>query len=107
MLLAIPEQGQGELQQRQVSRFFAYVIEDPLDQASLEGRPVAKRPNDRPMELVSGHLADDEGGVSQHAREPGVFQGLAEEVGAQREHHAQRAHGHPGPHSRSRPRIAG
>ncbi len=82
----LPQEHQRELQERQVARLPAHIVQQPLDEARLERCPL-QLPGllDRRPQLLSRHRAQHLSGCLQGIRQRSVCQRLSHEVGPQRQ----------------------
>ena len=81
---ALPEQGQGELEQGQVARLVGDVVQQPVDQAGLEGGALGVRGLlDGGAELVARHRSQQLRGGLQRIGKRTMRKRLAHEVGAE------------------------
>jgi hypothetical protein len=92
---AVPTAGvqlrQAEFEQRQVAGFVADVVEKTADETRFEAQAGHLRgAADRPLALGAGHAAEENRRLLQPVAQRPVLDGTAGEVGAQRQHHAQR-----------------
>ena len=87
----LPQQRQGELQQRQIARLVAHIVQDARHQTGLEGRPLQLgRLLDNRLQLGVVHGAQQQRSLLQRVSEGSMSQCLAHEVGAHGQEHHQR-----------------
>lgn len=88
-LLLFPEESEGELEQRQISRLVTDVVEHSIDQPRLElGQPPCGLLDGAP-ELCAGHRAHRENRFAELLGQARVLEGGSEEVGPKCEDHPQ------------------
>ena len=85
--LPLPEQGQRELQQREVPRLRTHILQQAFQQSRLQAHAFgARRLDDGALQLVPAHRPQNDAAILQRFGQRAMDQRLRHKIGAQRGH---------------------